>query len=64
MSPCAPADVGTTETAAPPRRAPRGGTAPTARAVVEVVTDSHQDAEAISDPIEVVAESSAAGGPA
>lgn len=56
MSTCALADVGTTETAAPPRRAPRGGTAPTARAVVEVVTDFHQDAEAISDPIEVVAD--------
>lgn len=56
MNTCALADVGTTETAAPPRRAPRGGTAPTARAVAEVVTDSHQDAEAISDPIEVVTE--------
>lgn len=54
MSTCASAVVDTTETAAL-RPAPCGGGAPTARAVVEVVADSHQDAEAISHPVEVVA---------
>jgi len=54
VSSCASADAGNTETAAL-RRAPRSAGAPAARAVVEVVTDCHQDAEAISHPVEVVA---------